>query len=296
MLYTRYSKLFPLLILHFKSFNDTRYFWIDRTSNIPDNNTISDRLLEKCSQISENVDKNCLIIHHEKYSYDNITIYQQCIAESNQCSVQSAMPICIDQHLEPNSKFIPLNTDNISSKISLDYSCGNDTEYHFIDDYCYKILFHEISWNNAKTECERDNATLFVPEKSITLQIIKSLFLHQNSYTSSGYAHVGVIYDNQNRTVIQYNDNILRTIPDSNTIYDSCEKTFNERYITLMSSINERNRLKNQQIGCAYIDLLSYTVPVICCDEIPCNRTATVICQKLPNIKEDVIKAKRLVF
>jgi len=142
---------------------------------------------------------------------------------------------------------------------------------------------------------------LFVPEKSITLQIIKSLFSHRSSYTSSGFAHVGVIYDNQNRTVIQYNTtnkNILQTVPDSNAVYDLCEQTFHERYTTLMSStslsINERNKLKKQQMGCAYIDLFSYTVPVIRCDEIPCNRIATVICQKLPTVKTDVINAKRL--
>ena len=149
------------------------------------------------------------------------------------------------------------------------------------------------------------NAIVFVPEKSVTLQYIKSLFLRRKSYTSSGFAHVGVYYDELNRTVIQYNisstsSNIDQlTVPDSNAIYDLCEKTFQERYTALMSSssltINEKNRLKKQQIGCAYIDLLSNNVPAIRCDEIPCNRTATVICQKLPNIKTNIIQAKQFV-
>jgi hypothetical protein len=159
-----------------------------------------------------------------------------------------------------------------------------------------------VRWIDAKSECQRDNAMLFVPEKSITLQFIKSLFLRRQSYTSSGFAHVGVYYDNSNRTVIQLNtstENTLLTIPDSNAVYDLCEKTFQERYTALMTSTslteNEKNRLKKQQIGCAYIDLLSNTVPVIRCDEIPCNRSATVICQKYPVTQTATVKAKRFV-
>jgi hypothetical protein len=219
----------------------------------------------------------------------------------------SAVPICVDQHLEMNTTHIPLitndNSSNLSANVSIDYSCGDDTEYHFVDDYCYKISFHEVNWNDAKSECQRDNAMIFVPEKSITLQIIKSLFLHRSSYTASGYAHVGVIYDNQNRTVIQYNttnNNSLRTVPDSNAVYDLCETTFDEYYRKLMSSkslsSNQRNQIKNQQIGCAYVDLLSDIVPVIRCDEIPCNRIATVICQKSPILKTAVVIVNRLVI
>jgi hypothetical protein len=296
----RLLKLFPVFF-HIKSFSDTKYFWINRTLDIPDNNTISDRLLDQCSQVSEIIDRNCVVIHYEGNLRDNITVYERCITESNQCSTMTAIPVCVDQHLENNSTAIlPFNTNEISSNISVDYSCGNDPEYHFVDDYCYRISDHEKSWNDAKAECQQENAMVFVPEKSITLHIIKSLFLHRSSYTSSGFAHVGVIYDNQNQTVIQYdttNGNARRTVPDSNAVYDLCEKTFHERYVAVMSStslsINERNKLKTQQIGCAYIDLLTYTVPVIRCDEIPCNRTATVICQKPPIHIKDVIKAKR---
>jgi hypothetical protein len=245
------------------------------------------------------------VIHHEPhvtFSRFNITVARLCIAESNQCSNVSAMPICVDQHIESKPTLVTPNTGSISSNVASSYSCGEDPDYHFIDNYCYKIKFHEISWNDAQAECKQENAMIFVPEKSITLHMIKSLFLHQSSYTSSGFAHVGVMYDYRNRTVIQYNttdgDN-GQTIPNSNVVYELCEKTFLDRYTALMSatglSINERNRLKQQRIGCGYIDLLSYTVPVIRCDEIPCNRTATVICQKSPIIKTTSIIAKRFV-
>jgi hypothetical protein len=297
ILKTRLLKDFPA-VFRFHYFNDTKLFWINRTLDIPDNNTISDRVMKKCSQTSGPIDRNCIKIHYEKTSYDNITSYERCITESNHCSSMSAIPICVDQHLENNSTTILPITDDNSVDTPIDYSCGHSTDYHFVDDYCYKISLHEASWINAKSECEGDNAMLFVPEKSITLQIIKSLFLRRDSYTSSNFAHVGVVYDNQNRTVIQYNttdENTIRTVPDSNAVYDLCEKTFHERYAELILSRDERNRLKDQQIGCAYIDLLSYTAPVIRCDEIPCNRTAIVICQKSPTVKMDDVQAQRLV-
>ncbi len=305
MLGTGFLKVYPFHY-YIKSLHNTKYFWINRTvDTADDNNTMISGSLGKCSQVSETIDKNCLVIYNEPYGAlgrFNITVARLCIAESNQCSNVSAMPICVDQHIEPKPRLVSPITADISTNISIDYSCGDDAEYHFVDDYCYKIKFHEISWNDAKSECEQDNAMLFVPEKSITLHIIKSLFLHRTSYTSSGFAHVGVIYDYQNHTVIQYNTTdgtTQRTVPNSNVVYDLCEKTFLDRYNALVSTtglpIQERNRLKRQQIGCGYIDLLSYTVPVIRCDEIPCNRTATVICQKLPILKTMFITAERLV-
>ncbi|CAF2887415.1 unnamed protein product [Rotaria sp. Silwood2] len=296
------------------AYNDTKYYWIDRTldiNNNNNNNTISNRFLEKCSQTSNTIDKYCIVVRYEKNSLDNLITWDQCIAESNQCSVMSATPVCVYQHLEFNSTVIPLIDDDndddddvslsVSVNTSIDYSCGDEEDYHFMDEYCYKISFHEINWNDAKSECERDKAMLFVPEKAVTLQIIKALFLRRRSYTSSGFAHVGVMYDNQNRTVIQFNitdENTLRTIPDSNAIYDLCEQTFHQHYTKIISSkslsTNEQNRLKAQQIGCAYVDLLNDITPVIRCDEIPCNRQATVICQKAPILKTVIIEAKRL--
>jgi hypothetical protein len=293
-----------LMYYKFKFVNDTRLYWIDRTNDIADRNTISERLLKQCSKIPEVIDRNCISVQYVPVS--DLT-HERCIIESNECSIKNAMPVCVDEHLEAKTTFVPPITDENSSQVSVnittEYLCGDDNnDYHFIDDYCYKIPSHETSWNDAKSECQKDNATVFVPEKSVSLQYIKSLFLRQKTYTSSGFAHVGVYYDNSNRTVIQYStsnndNNNLITIPDSNAIYDLCEKTFQERYTALMLStsltINEKNQLKKQQIGCAYIDLISNIVPTIRCDEIPCNRTATVICQKLPNIKTNIIRAKR---
>ncbi|CAF4424680.1 unnamed protein product, partial [Adineta steineri] len=159
---------------------------IDRTLDIPDNNTISNRLLDQCSQTPDNTDRNCIVVRHEKKTTENETNYEFCVSESDQCSSISAMPVCVDQHIELNTTS---TIDDNSFNISSDYSCGDNSDYHLVDDYCYKISLHEASWNDSKLECQRDNAMLFVPEKSITLQVIKTLFLflHRNSYSSSGF-------------------------------------------------------------------------------------------------------------
>ena len=296
-----------LVYYKFKFVNDTRYYWIDRTDDLPNPSTISDRLLKQCSKIPDTTDKNCIAVQYVPNSDDSQTSHERCIVESNECSISSAMPVCVDQHLEAKSLFVPpISDDNpaeVSVNVTVDHVCDDENkDYHFMDDTCYKILYHEVNWNDAKAECQRDNASLFIPEKSVTLQFIQSLFLRRRTYVSSGAAHVGVYYDNSNRTVIQQNiinDKNLLTVPDSNAIYDLCEKTFQDRYTALMSSPNlpstEKSSLKRQQIGCAYIDLVSNNVPSIRCDEIPCNRLATVICQKPPTIKVNIIRAKRLV-
>src|SRR5262249_44745837 len=129
----RLLNIIPLILYHhYYSFNDTRYFWIDRTSDIPHNNTRSERLLGKCSKSSENPDKNCLVVYYEGILKDNTTTRQLCVAESNQCSIALASPVCVDQHLENNSTFIPIKSDNKSSNVSIDYLCGDDNEYHFV--------------------------------------------------------------------------------------------------------------------------------------------------------------------
>lgn len=292
----------------FRFVNDTRLYWIDRTTDTPNPNTISERLLKQCSKMPELIDRNCIVI---QYVQNIDQTHERCIIETNECSTKTAMPVCVDEHLETKSIIIPPidneNSSDVSVNVTSEHSCDDpNNEYDFIDDYCYRISFHEVDWNEAKSICQRDQATVFVPEKSVTLQYIKSLFLRRKSYTSSGFAHVGVYYDRINRTVIQYNisssssSNIDQLIiPDSNAIYDLCEKTFQERYTALILSssltINEKNRLKNQKMGCAYIDLSSNNVPTIRCDEIPCNRAATVICQKLPNTKTNIIQAKQFV-
>ena len=296
-----------LVFYKFKFVNDTRYYWIDRTDDLPDPNTISERLLKKCSKVPDSINTNCIAIQYVTNTDENTISHERCIVESADCETKLAVPVCVDQHLEMKPTLVPPISDEnpaqVAVNITVDHSCGDEnTEYHLIDDYCYKISFHEVTWNETRSECQLDNAIVFVPEKSVTLQYIKSLYLRHQHYAASGLAHVGVYYDNKNRTVIQYNisDGIsLLTVPDSNAVYDLCEKTFQERYNVLLSSSSltdkEKQLLKNQRIGCAYIDLTSNTVPTIRCDEIPCNRTATVICQKLPTIQTSVVKVKRFV-
>lgn len=286
-----------------KLVNSTRYFWVNRTSENLTTGSVANLFLRNCQNQPEIIDRNCIAIRAEPYQISipyNLSLSRLCVSESDQCATESAMPFCVDQHVEPKPTIITSHPGSIVSNITIDYSCGDDPDYHFIDDYCYKIKFHEVSWNDGKAECEKEQASLFVPEKANTLHMIKTLFLHRNMYQSTGFAHVGVIYDNRNRTVVQYvshDGTIQQTIPDSNTVYDICEKSFNERYSVLMSSgglsLSERNRLKTQQLGCGYLDLLSYSIPIIRCDEIPCNRTAVVICQKSPRIKTMTITAER---
>ncbi|CAF3311986.1 unnamed protein product [Rotaria sp. Silwood2] len=281
-----------------------KYFWIDRTSDIINNNKALDRPIERCSQTSESIDRNCIILRYQKILIDNITSYERCFTESNECSSKSAIPVCVDKHLESNSTVIPPTNDDISSIISvdtsIDYSCGDDKEYHLIDEYCYKVYFHETTWQDAKAECEHDNAMLFIPGKIMTLEMIKSLFLRRRSYSSSGVAHVGLIYNNQNRTVIQYNikdETVLGNVSDPDSFYYECETTFRRRYETLLLSLllstKEKDKLKSQQVGCGYVDFRSDTRLFISCDEIPCDRLATVICQKLPTRKTRAVIAKR---
>lgn len=306
ILHTRLMR--QLLIAYkFKFVNDTRYYWIDRTNDPPEPNSISERLLGQCVQMPEIVDRNCIAIQYIPSSNQSRISHVRCISESNACSTQTAMPVCVNKHLEAQISLVPPITKEDPADVSVNmttlHSCDDETgEYHLVDDYCYKINTHEDNWNDARAECQRDNAVLFVPEKSVALQYIKSLYLRQRSYTSSGQAHVGVFYDYNNRTVIQYNtddENNRLIVPDSNAIYDLCEKTFQERYEAIMSSFSltttEKNQIKKQQIGCAYIDLTSSAAPTVRCDEIPCNRTAAIICQKAPVHTSNIILAKRFV-
>ncbi|CAF0886021.1 unnamed protein product [Adineta ricciae] len=283
--------------------NFSKYFWLDRTTDKASDPIDSSRLLlTKCSQSPPTTDGNCFALSLKKTP----SISELCVIESDECTSKSATPICVNDQSKLNytSNIHPWKNDNstvIATNISMDYSCDdNQKDYHFIDEYCYKITFHETTWSEAKSTCEKENAIVFVPETHITLSLIRSLFIRRTNYIASGYAHVGVKYDTQNRTVIESNINnkkVVEVIPDSNAIYDLCEKTFHERYTALMSSTttssNEREQMKTKQMGCAYVDLLSDTMPLIRCDEIPCDRIATVICQKLPIVKQNLVKVKR---
>ena len=301
-----HTRLMQQLLLYykFKFVNDSRLYWIDRTTDLPDPKTISERLLKQCSKMPNSTDRNCIAIQYVQNADGS---HERCIIETDECSKKSAMPVCVDSHLEPKPTLVPpINVENPSdvfANITTEHSCGDDSEYDFIDDRCYRIYFHEVTWDKAKEQCQNDQATIFIPEKSVTLQHIKSLFLRRKSYASSGLAHVGVYYDRNSSSVIQHNrstsnNNDSLVIPDSNAIYDLCSKTFQERYTALMLSssvsVSEKVRLRTQQIGCGHIDLSNPNVPAIRCDDIPCNRTATVICQKLPEIKTNQIQIKRL--
>ncbi|CAF3506525.1 unnamed protein product [Rotaria sp. Silwood1] len=280
--------------------NDTRYFWIDRTLDIMNNNTAADRSIRKCFQTSKSIDQNCIVLRREKILIDNHWIYEQCFTESDQCSSMFSIPVCVDKHLKFNLTAIPSTTDDDSSIISvntsIDYSCGDDTDYHFVNDYCYKVSFHETTWNDAKAECERDNAKLFLPEKWTILSLIKFLFLRRHSYTSSGVAHIDIFADHQNRTRMRYNTtdgSTLTSLLDLNDFHSLCERRFHQRYEGLMLSTNLSTNEKNRSKMCAYVDFRSDSLPSISCDEISCNRPATVICQKLPIVKTRAVVAKR---
>ena len=204
-----------LLFYRFRFVNDTRLYWVDRTDEDPHENSVSERLLKSCSIKPEIIDRNCISIQYRQQNpQDTQSTHERCITESNDCSSKSAMPLCVDVHLEKNITVVPPIADDQTAKafinVSLDYSCGDgeqNLDYHLIDDYCYRIFFHEISWEDARDECRRDGAILFVAEKSVTLQHIKALFLRRRSYVSSGLAHVGVYYNPSNRTVSQYSVN-----------------------------------------------------------------------------------------
>ncbi|CAF4124450.1 unnamed protein product, partial [Rotaria sordida] len=287
--------------------NMTKYFWIDRTSDIINNNKILDHSIRKCFQTSKSIDQNCIVLRREKILIDNTLTFQRCFSESDQCSSMSATPVCVDKNPEVDSIVIPSSINSkpavISVNVSIDYSCGNDLDYHLINGYCYKVLFHETTWNEAKVECERDSATLFLPEKSTIFSLLKLLFLRRHSYTSSGIAHIDIFYDNQNRTTMQHNT-ISGSIVISRSYFDDfhnlCKRTIYQRDARLMSpstsSKNEKSQVKIQQTSCAYVDFRSEYEIMISCNEISCNRPATVICQKTPIITTHAVLAEWLVI
>jgi hypothetical protein len=280
-----------------------KYFWIDRTSDMMDNNNKPDRDIERCFQTSNSTDKNCIVLRREKLVINNILSYEWCFTESDQCSSISAIPICVDRQLEVNSIKFPRTKNGDSSivsvNISTDYSCQEDKDYHFINGYCYKVSFHETIWNDAKDQCERENAILFLPEKLTILSLIKSLLLRHHSYTSSGIVHVGMFYDNQTRIVTQYNRTTESPLTNASYIYDLdniCKKKVNQRFQEIMSSpilsTYLKNRSKTEQIKCTYIDFQSKKKPSISCSAVPCNRLSTVICQKSPIVTTHTVIAK----
>ncbi|CAM4971429.1 unnamed protein product [Rotaria socialis] len=281
-----------------------QYFWIDRTSSTSIKDATLDFSIPKCSmKTSESVDRHCIAVIFEKTVIQDAVSYDPCIIESNECSSTSAVPVCVDKHLKSDPTFIhstEVGDDSVVSvNTTIEYSCGGDKEYHLVNGFCYKIIVHETTWQEAKSQCERENAALFIPENVIAIKLIKLLFLREQSYTSSGFAHVGVTYDNKNSTIKKSNTNNASSVLDTMEItspYFSCESTFLRHYRQLMSSsilsTKEKERLKNEQTACAYVDVRSEDRKYVLCDDIRCDRSATVICQKAPITKARTVVAK----
>ncbi|CAF4814201.1 unnamed protein product [Rotaria socialis] len=281
-----------------------QYFWIDRTSSTSIKDATLDFSIPKCSmKTSESVDRHCIAVIFEKTVIQDAVSYDPCIIESNECSSTSAVPVCVDKHLKSDPTFIhstEVGDDSVVSvNTTIEYSCGGDKEYHLVNGFCYKIIVHETTWQEAKSQCERENAALFIPENFIAIKLIKLLFLREQSYTSSGFAHVGVTYDNKNSTIKKSNTNNASSVVDTMEItspYFSCESTFLRQYRKLMSSsilsTKEKKQLKNEQTACAYVDVRSEDRKYVLCDDIRCDRSATVICQKAPITKARTVVAK----
>ncbi|CAM4808312.1 unnamed protein product [Rotaria magnacalcarata] len=284
--------------------DQVNYFWINRTSDISHRDKTLDISIPKCSlKAPESLDRNCIAARYEKTIIDDAVSYDPCIFESNECSSMSAVPVCVDKHLKSDSTFIQLTEVGDGSIVSvnttIDYSCGDDKDYHLVNGFCYKINVHEITWQEAKSQCERENAALFIPENFEALQLIKLLFLRRQSYTSSGFAHVGVTYDNKNSTIKKYNANNKSSVVTAVEITGPnilCEATFLLHYGQLVSSsilsTKDKERLKNEQIACAYVDVRSEDSDYVSCDDIRCNRSAAVICQKAPITEMRLVVAK----
>ncbi|CAF1252225.1 unnamed protein product [Rotaria sordida] len=284
--------------------NRKKYFWIDRTYNFINTSQTSNHPIRRCTETSDDIDSHCIVLRLDKILIGNVISYEQCLTESDECLPESAIPVCVDKHIEPNLTIIhPIkhgSSSIISINTSIDYTCGDDKTYHFINNYCYKVDFHETTWNEAKNKCEHDNATLFIPEKTMMIQMIKELVLHRRIYTWSGIVHVGLVYDNKKRNIIRYdtnNENTSEYLSNTESSYSLCKRTFLDHYKKLSSlsklSTENKKALKSQQIGCGYLDFQSETNPSISCNEVTCKQLATVICQKLPIRKTETILTKR---
>ncbi|CAF3819420.1 unnamed protein product [Rotaria sp. Silwood1] len=288
--------------------HDGMYFWIDRTTNIINNNNrLSENFFKHCMKKSKSINRNCIVFRREKILVDNVIKFQRCFSESDQCSSRSAKPVCVNKNLESHSNVIPSMRNNDSSiikiNISTDYLCGNDTDYHLIGDYCYKVLLHETTWHKAKTECERDNATLFFPSINSRFDLIKQIILHRHSYTlSTGIVHVDYFYFNETSHTKQHKP-IYESIESQNFNHrdysDLCEDSFHAHPPLSDVSLNEIvkyiDELELTIPRCGYLDFTGKIQERRGCSKESCNQSAIVICQKLPMMTTHNILAKRLV-
>ncbi|CAF1490312.1 unnamed protein product, partial [Rotaria sordida] len=280
-----------------------KHFWIDRVSHTLSDSKISNRLISKCFNTSKSIDRNCIALDYERVLIDGVAAVMQCFSESDQCSLTSTIPVCVDKNLESHLSIMPSmengDLSNIKVNISTDYSCGNDTDYHLIGDYCYKVLLHETTWHEAKAECEREKAKLFLPEKGEISYLVEQLFLHRRSYTSSDIAHIDVFYDNQNLTTTQCktsSTSSFKPVFNLDAVDRSCKISLFGDYSILFPfpcKIREViDRSKTHKTACGYIDFQWCDLRRLSCNQESCNRSATVICQKSPTIITHVITAK----
>ncbi|CAM4762601.1 unnamed protein product [Rotaria magnacalcarata] len=284
--------------------NESKYFWIDRKSDGSQMNTTSDHSIVRCSLTPRTVDGNCIVLRYEKTRIDQSVTYQRCFAESDQCSSMSALPVCVDQNLELNSIVNhPAKGNEFLESVNttVNYSCGNETDYHLINGLCYKVNIHEMTWQESKSKCERENATLFIPEDDLTVMSIRSLFLHQRSYSSSSVLHVDVFGDKKNRSGMNYrimDESSLSNMLDADYIPPSCGKIFLGRsfFSVTFSSVSmiRRYRFQDPQSGCGYVDIRSVRDLSISCDERSCDQLATAVCQKAPIQTSHAVVAERV--
>ncbi|CAF1080548.1 unnamed protein product [Adineta ricciae] len=268
-----------------------KFFWIDRVSNY----TTTNRAIRRCTHRSSSADPYCVVLRFEQVRINDRIGYEHCLTESDECPSQSATPVCVMKHLEPNATIVrPMKYDSpstISIDTLIDYTCGNDNEYHLIEDYCYRIDSHETTWNEAKDKCERENASLFVPETKRTMTIMKELLLYHRIYTWSGIVHIGLVYDGRKGTVVRdvdKNVNALEYSTNKRDMYDLCERSGRRIFLGLKS--------ESIKFSYGYMDFGHDGEPSISCDEFTDEKVATVICQKAPIGKTASVLVKRLLY
>ncbi|CAF3982260.1 unnamed protein product [Rotaria sordida] len=299
-----YSDRFPF---DYSIINKKKYFWIDRTTNIINNNTTSQGFLRNCIERSKSIDQNCIVLRREKIFVDNVLQLQRCLSESDQCSLASAMPVCVDKNLESHLNTMPSMIDDdlstVKVNIFLDYLCGNDTDYHLIDNYCYKVLLHKTTWHEGKAECERDNAILFLPTINGMYHLVTELIPHQHNISSTSIIHTDFSYVNETSYIKwrkSIDENIKTHKPDYEYYHTLCKESYRDsifNLIELLSNLTMKDidELEVLTTKCTHIKLGSDFSVASECNEKSCNQSATVICQKLPIITTRPVLAKRLV-
>lgn len=287
-------------------FNRTKYYWINRTSDIMNVNQTSTRSIPRCAQNSKSKDRNCIALQYEYYRIEGESQFEKCFTESDQCASKGAIPVCVDKHLESSSMNKPGYTNHDSSTVyvetKIDYSCGDDTNYHLIDGYCLKVDLHETTWHNAKDECQRENATLVSHTGNMRPNLVKALLSRRYNYKTVSYVHVDLFYDGRNSTDKQNgknDNNFLSSLGDRLSPDDLCKQG---SFLLPATGVFSRYTLSarfsqegNQNYRCGFVNIKDGIIKSFGCDAKSCNRSAAVICQKLPIVKKQSVVATGLV-